>query len=66
MHKKLVGVENSTVFVCLFRAHEWSKHGTCCQDLPATTGEHSYFAKALELNKKYSIDRQVHRRSDFA
>ncbi|XP_052816508.1 ribonuclease Oy-like isoform X1 [Mya arenaria] len=38
-----------------FWEHEWDKHGTCAQDLPALKGEHNYFQKALELNQKYNI-----------
>ncbi|KAK9825037.1 hypothetical protein WJX74_002746 [Apatococcus lobatus] len=34
-----------------FWSHEWSKHGTC-----TGSTQHTYFAGALNLNEKYSID----------
>lgn len=36
-------------------AHEWDKHGTCCLDLPAVSGEKNYFMTALNLNNKFNI-----------
>ncbi|XP_052284299.1 ribonuclease Oy-like [Dreissena polymorpha] len=38
-----------------FWSHEWTKHGTCAQDLPETTGELNYFSKGLEMNQKYDM-----------
>ncbi|KAH3824381.1 ribonuclease Oy-like isoform X1 [Dreissena polymorpha] len=35
--------------------HEWTKHGVCAKDVPATNGEYNYFSKGLELNRKYPL-----------
>ncbi|CAG2228103.1 RNASET2 [Mytilus edulis] len=34
-----------------FWEHEWTKHGTCAMDLPATATEYLYFRKALDVMK---------------
>lgn len=38
-----------------FWSHEWSAHGTCCQDFPATRGEMNYFSAALQQRQKFDI-----------
>ncbi|XP_063047689.1 ribonuclease T2-like [Engraulis encrasicolus] len=35
--------------------HEWTKYGTCAASLPALNTTHKYFAKTLELRKKFDI-----------
>uniref|UniRef100_H2Z178 Uncharacterized protein n=1 Tax=Ciona savignyi TaxID=51511 RepID=H2Z178_CIOSA len=40
-----------------FWKHEWVKHGTCAAILPALDSEHNYFAKGLELNKRFDYMR---------
>jgi ribonuclease I len=39
------------VLILFSREHEWSKHGTCAMDLPATANEYLYFRKALDVMK---------------
>jgi len=38
-----------------FWEHEWDKHGTCAASLPALNSQFKYFAKGLELNKKWNL-----------
>lgn len=40
-----------------FWEHEWSKHGTCSTDLPATADELKYFTMGITLNRQYDISR---------
>ncbi|XP_052232483.1 uncharacterized protein LOC127845521 isoform X4 [Dreissena polymorpha] len=42
-------------FLGVYRDHEWTKHGVCAKDVPATNGEYNYFRKGLELNRKYRL-----------
>lgn len=39
-----------------FWEHEWTKHGTCCQDLKATMGEMNYFTAGLMQHQKFKIE----------
>jgi len=36
-----------------FWSHEWDKHGTCAQSLPAMDSEYNYFDEAISLHEKY-------------
>lgn len=47
-----------------FWAHEWDKHGTCCTDLPSTSGEHNYFGTGLMMNKVYNMS-EILRKSNI-
>lgn len=38
-----------------FWTHEWDKHGTCAQSLPALQGELNFFNMGITLNKKFNI-----------
>jgi len=42
-----------------FWTHEWDKHGTCAQSLPALQGEYNFFNMGLILNKKLNTLRML-------
>jgi len=42
-----------------FWQHEWQKHGTCAESVPAYTGELNYFNQSLTLNKRFDLYNQM-------
>jgi ribonuclease I len=42
-----------------FWQHEWQKHGTCAESVPAYTGEFNYFSQAIALNKRFDLYRST-------
>lgn len=49
-------IRHSVIYICLFRKHEWEKHGRCATEVRETGSEHLYFNKTLSLRMKYNID----------
>lgn len=39
-----------------FWAHEWKKHGSCAEQLPAFDSELKYFSQGLEWNKQFNVN----------
>jgi ribonuclease T2 len=46
--------ESNTAFDS-FWEHEWLKHGTCAQNLPALQGELNFFSLPLQFRKKFNL-----------
>lgn len=37
------------------RKHEWEKHGSCAEALPALDGELKYFQKSIDLHDQLDV-----------